>query len=171
MEYTCSRAFESELATLFPTLVKLARRFADRSEADDLVQEACARALERRSSLREGTDLRAWMRPVIRNLAIDAGRKRKKLRPLEEAGVSSSAPAPAVAPAWSAFTAQDVRGALLHCPKELRITFELHYWEQLPLDRIASQLGVPRATVGTRLFRARAHVRRELERGALEQGV
>lgn len=156
---------ETNLAQLWPRLLKLARRYAGRADAEDLVQEALARALERWESLRPETDLQAWMRPVIRNLAIDQNRKRSRFRGLEEARSPSTSPV-SQAPAWTAFDTGDVRRALEHCPQELRMTFELHYWQLLPLESIATRLGVPRATVGTRLFRARAHVRRALERSA-----
>jgi RNA polymerase sigma-70 factor (ECF subfamily) len=160
-----ARETDPDLGSLRPMLVKMARRFADRIDAEDLVQEAFARALERRGALRPGTDFKVWMKPVIRNLAIDEGRKRKRFRPLEEVRAPGvSAPVPAADPAWTAFDADDVRRALAHCPDELRTTFELHYWQLLPLDAIATQLGVARATIGTRLFRARAYVRRTLER-------
>jgi RNA polymerase sigma-70 factor (ECF subfamily) len=152
-----------DVASLRPILIRIARRFGDHSDAEDLVQEALARALERSASLLPNTDFRAWMRPVIRNLAIDEVRKRRRFRPLEEA-LTAAMPGPARVPVWNELDASDVRRALAGCPHELRTTFELHYWEMLPLDTIADRLGVARATVGTRLFRARAYVRRELER-------
>ena len=110
------------------------------------------------------------MKPVIRNLAIDEGRRKRRFQPLEESRIENPPP-PAQAPVWTLLCADDVRRALEQCPDELRTTFELHYWQRLPLDAIASRLNVARATVGTRLFRARAHVRRALEREVLERAI
>ena len=150
-----------DMGLLRPHLLRAARRMAARSDAEDFVQEAFARALERRHVLRPGTNLGAWLRPVIRNLAIDEGRKRRKHCPLED-GHACAPSAPSATPAWAMFDALDIRRALDDCPEDFRTAFELHYWDKLTLDVIAARLRVPRATVGTRLYRARAHVKRRL---------
>jgi len=77
-------SLESQIESLRPQLLKAARRFALRHDAEDLVQEAVVRALERRSALQPDTNLRAWMKPVLRNLAIDQGRRARRLRQLDE---------------------------------------------------------------------------------------
>ena len=39
----------------------------DRSEAEDLVQEACMKALKGFGSFRQGTNFRAWMYRILKN--------------------------------------------------------------------------------------------------------
>ncbi|MFI5308519.1 MAG: RNA polymerase sigma factor [Polyangiales bacterium] len=158
-------SLESEIESLRPALLKAARRLVLSHDAEDLVQEAVARALERRSVLRADTNLRAWMKPVMRNLAIDEGRRMRRLRPLEDVAATGGAPEEHV-PCWAAFDRSHIERALDGCSPELKTTFELHYWQALSLDAIAHKLGVARATVGTRLYRARAQIRRELERSS-----
>jgi RNA polymerase sigma-70 factor (ECF subfamily) len=104
------------------------------------------------------------MRPVLRNLAIDQGRRARRLRPLDE-GSAQTCPVEQEPPCWAALDRSHVERALGQCSPELRTAFELHYWHALPIDEIAGRLGVPRATVGTRLHRARLRIRRVLERG------
>jgi len=157
-------SLESQIQALRPTLLKTARRFALRHDAEDLVQEAVVRALERRAALQPDTNLRAWMKPVLRNLAIDQGRRTRRLRPLDESSVPLC-PVEPETPSWAAFDRGHVERALGQCSPELRTAFELHYWHCLPLDEIAGRLGIPRATVGTRLHRARLRIRRVLEDG------
>jgi RNA polymerase sigma-70 factor (ECF subfamily) len=155
-------SLESEIESLRPALLKAARRLVLGHDAEDLVQEAVARALERRGVLRADTNLRAWMKPVMRNLAIDEGRRARRLRPLEESA-APRAVAEEQVPCWAELDRSHIERALDGCSPELKTAFELHYWHALPLDAIAHKLGVPRATVGTRLHRARAQVRRALE--------
>jgi len=154
---------EATLGAMRPCLLALARGFRAGSDAEDLVQEALARALERRDRFRADSDLRAWMRPVIRNLAIDEARERTRLCSLDREPPQPAPSAPD-APPWAGLDAEHVRRALDGCPSTLREAFELHYWHMLSLDAIASRLGIARSTVGTRLFRARAQLRRALQR-------
>ena len=67
-----------QLVTLLPRL----RRFAvaltgDRTEADDLVQAACVRALSNLDKWQANTRLDSWLYKVAQNLWIDDVRKRR----------------------------------------------------------------------------------------------
>src|ERR687886_775918 len=58
-----------------------------REEAEDLMQEAYARAFRSWRSFRPGTNLRAWLLRILTNLNIDRGRRLQRtpgLEPLEE---------------------------------------------------------------------------------------
>src|SRR4051794_34359046 len=58
----------SELVALLPELRAFARFLVrERAEADDLVQEALARALASLAQFQLGTNLRAWMFTILRN--------------------------------------------------------------------------------------------------------
>lgn len=59
---------------------------------------------------------------------------------------------------------QQLATALHSVPLEHQILLELHYWEGMPTADLAEVLGIPRGTVKTRLFRARALVREALAR-------
>lgn len=63
-----------------------------------------------------------------------------------------------------------VRRMLAALPDEQREVLELAVVEGLPYEEIAGRLGVPEGTVKTRVSRARARLRKGLERFGLEEG-
>lgn len=70
--------FREELVELLPRLRRFAYGLAaHREDADDLVQAACERALERVEQWTPGTRLDSWMFRIIQNLWFDRLRSRK----------------------------------------------------------------------------------------------
>ncbi len=68
--------FEDEALALADQVYRVARRLVgSREEAEDLVQEAYARAFRSWRSYTPGTNLRAWLLRILTNLNIDRGRK------------------------------------------------------------------------------------------------
>src|SRR3712207_3399995 len=80
--------FEEEILDLADQVYRVARRLvATREEAEDLVQEAYARAFRSWRSYTPGTNLRAWLFRILTNLNIDRGRREQRTpdsRPIEE---------------------------------------------------------------------------------------
>ncbi len=69
-----------ELIEMLPRLRRYARMLTgDRARADDLVQDALERALERESSFRSGGNLRPWLFSLMRNLFVDGIRAREAI--------------------------------------------------------------------------------------------
>ncbi len=67
-----------ELVALLPRLRRFAHGLSQqREEADDLVQEACERALSRSELWTPGTRLDSWMYRIIQNLWYDRLRSRR----------------------------------------------------------------------------------------------
>ena len=59
---------------IYPKLLAIAlARTGSRSDADDLVQNACVRAFEKKSQF-QGGSLEAWMVTIMRNINIDQSR-------------------------------------------------------------------------------------------------
>ena len=69
-------------------MYRVARRLVgSREEAEDLVQDAYARAFRSWRSFRPGTNLRAWLFRILTNLNIDRGRREQRApdtQPIEE---------------------------------------------------------------------------------------
>lgn len=72
-------SFDEQALALADDVWRVARRLTrDYQAAEDLVQEAYARAFRSWRSYEEGTNLRAWLLRILHNLAIDVGRKQQR---------------------------------------------------------------------------------------------
>ena len=123
----------------------------DLRDAEDLVQEAMARASTRWGRLRDYDVPEAWVRRVAMNLAADLGRRsRRRLAALTRL---AAMPATEVAE----LPAEDLRivKALGALPLSQRQVLVLHHLSDLPLAEVATTLRVPVGTVKSRLKRAR----------------
>src|SRR6516162_4154485 len=68
----------AELPALLPRLWRFALRLAgDRHDAEDLVQRACVRALERRSQLQPGTSTLSWLFSIVHSVWLNEVRARQ----------------------------------------------------------------------------------------------
>lgn len=158
-----SRRRLAELARAHrPALEAVARRLCRGDhEAEDLVQDALERAVRNADKLEDAARARAWLVTVLHNLFIDRCRRTSR-RPQHDAldeerhGTTSE---PVAAAAWSELGADDLRAAIVALPEEFRRPYEMHALDRASYDDIAAALGIPRNTVGTRLFRARRKLR------------
>jgi RNA polymerase sigma-70 factor (ECF subfamily) len=74
-----SSDFRTELVEHLRPLRAFARSFhANPARADDLVQEAVTRALANRDKYQSGTNMRAWLFTILRNVYYSEMRKRKR---------------------------------------------------------------------------------------------
>jgi RNA polymerase sigma-70 factor (ECF subfamily) len=139
--------------------------------ADDLTQEAMMRAIERPPI--HGSSLRAWFARVVRNLAIDQGRRRQRraareLKVVEgqagsAVGVDVEVPQPSDIHARLEMQEQ-LAQAVRELPEPYRTTTVLYYFDQLGTEEIAARLKVQSSTVRNQLSRSRARLRERLER-------
>jgi RNA polymerase sigma-70 factor (ECF subfamily) len=154
------RALTEQLPVLRAVAGKLVR---DASEVEDLVQDAFERALRSVERVDLGDNPRGWMVTILHNLHIDRCRQRARMRPHVPCDdVAIAMPEDREPPVWSAMTTDDVRRAVARLPDELRETYEMFALERRSYVEIAAALGVPKATVGTRLSRARARLKQLL---------
>lgn len=136
--------------------------------ADDLTQEALMRAIERPPI--EGHSLRAWFARVVRNLAIDQGRRRQRRRAREDKVVEGSGTAEdGIVPQPGDIQArlelqEQLAQAVRDLPEPYRTTTVLYYFDQLGTEEIAARLELQTSTVRNQLSRARARLRTRLEK-------
>jgi RNA polymerase sigma-70 factor (ECF subfamily) len=124
----------------------------DLSEAQDVVQEAFARALARPGGLDDVENPEAWLRTV----AINVVRRRWRRRRLLDTILLRDRPiARLVTPGPEPDNA-DLRVALAAIAPAFREVIVLHYLADLAVDEVAALLEVPVGTVKSRLSRARA---------------
>jgi RNA polymerase sigma-70 factor (ECF subfamily) len=150
---------------LFARALGLARSHED---ARDLVQDTFERALARRDQFVPGSSVRAWLLHIMRNLFIDRWRRRMRERSEGEPYGDLAAPEPeAPPPAWEDLEGEQIVGALVALAPPFREVMELRLVARRSYREISVALGIPTATVGTRLRRARNKLRDVLETTAL----
>ncbi|SCL19107.1 RNA polymerase sigma-70 factor, ECF subfamily [Micromonospora nigra] len=122
------------------------------TEAQDLVQEAYARAWRRWAVLSTHPAPEAWMRLVVTRLAADRWRRLRGLR----AAMSRTGPPEAVRPPTEDTVL--LVGALRRLPVAQRQALALHYLFDLPVEEIAREAQVPTGTVKSWLSRGRTRL-------------
>jgi RNA polymerase sigma-70 factor (ECF subfamily) len=152
---------------LLPRLRRFARGLArDPYRADDLVQAACERALNRLNQVREGSRLDSWLYRIIYTRWID-DRRRVQARTANLTVISNAhTSADAVANKGAHMdTAIDMKNALRALPEEHRVALMLIGVEGYSYAEAAGILDVPPGTVASRVARARAMLGRLLSGG------
>jgi RNA polymerase sigma-70 factor (ECF subfamily) len=151
-------SFETEVISGLPQLRRYARALTgDPAWADDLVQDTAERALVRHGSFRAGSNLRAWLFTILRNLYIDQLRARREVAVDDENAPWRGLEAPRTE--VDGLVLRDVQHALYHLPVEQREVLLLIGVEEMSYQEASTVLGVPIGTVMSRLSRAREHMR------------
>jgi RNA polymerase sigma-70 factor (ECF subfamily) len=145
-----SAGFDAFYAASHARLLRqLAVIVGDRSEAEDVLQEAYARAAQRWPTVSAYEAPEAWVRRVALNLAADLGRRaRRRLAALARHGP------PADLPELSADSV-DLLRAMRALPARQREALVLRHVQGLDVAEIAVQMQVPDGTVKTWLARGR----------------
>jgi RNA polymerase sigma-70 factor (ECF subfamily) len=161
--------FASALLEHRPALSTYAQLLArERTAAEDLTQDTLERALRAEGRFKAGTNLRAWLMRIMRNLFTDGCRRSAMIRSVNaQIAISEVAPEPSAVGYVDLVSMADVDAALREIEPDHREIFELAYVKRLPYGAIAQQLRIPISTVGTRIWRAKAKLRRALKRAGL----
>jgi RNA polymerase sigma-70 factor (ECF subfamily) len=148
-------------------------------EADDLVQETFLKAFERFESFQVGTNCKAWLLQILRNIWIDRLRRKKivgQALPLEEEIIAERSHDNETV--WSNaedlienFSDEQVIKALSELPEDQRLTLFLIDVEQLSQKEVAQITGVAAGTVKSRTSRGRAALKERLTSYAKEMGL
>jgi RNA polymerase sigma-70 factor, ECF subfamily len=129
-------------------------------DSEDLVQDVLLKTVANFDRLPPDVNHAAWMARVMRNLFVDRVRARASApTPVDVDDVTLSAPSPDERAWWEDLSSGEVRAAVLQLPEELRVAFERFTFQRQTYKEIALALGVPVATVGTRVLRARRRLR------------
>jgi len=138
----------------------------DRTEAEDLVQETCMRAVKAIESLETGSNAKSWLFTILRNIWLNQVRQRRAAPKIVELDVDESTPGMAVESSKdphalyvSKVERDQVREAIQQLPDEFREIIVLREYEELSYQEIATLLDCPAGTVMSRLGRARSKLR------------
>ena len=119
------------------------------SDAEDIAQEAYARAWQRWSRLHRFDQPQAWVRRVAFNAAIDRSRAHRRFLRLRPR-LAHHESAPEATPDWI-----DLQAGLAALPPRQRAALILTAVAGLTTDEVAAELNVPAGTVRSWLHRAR----------------
>jgi RNA polymerase sigma-70 factor, ECF subfamily len=185
MLQTRERAALQQLARdELPGLYALARRLAG-ADAEDLVQEALARACRSFHELRDPVAGPKWLRVILANVWRDRlrkdGREPDEVHFDEEERFSLYATLVEEDPLpysdtlhvdfLGAFSEQDVHLLLQRLPGRYRAPLVLRYLEGFDTSEIADMLDLPLGTVVSQLHRGRQRFEREMWEYAEESGL
>jgi RNA polymerase sigma-70 factor (ECF subfamily) len=135
----------------------------NRADAHDLVQDTFERALTAFARVSSHSNPRSWLVTILNNLFIDRcrqlGRERRADTPVEQLNDSLQQPVAEADPAWASVTVEHLERALGGVREEFRVAYRMHALEGHSYKEIARVLGIPAATVGTRIARARRQLR------------
>jgi RNA polymerase sigma-70 factor (ECF subfamily) len=129
---------------------------ADRSAAEDAVQEASIKAWRKLRQLRgDVNSLRPWFLSIVANECRMARRQRwwSVFKLAEVPSAESSAQQSATS---------DLHRALLKLTPDERLPLVLHFYFDLPLDEVARTLHVSPAAAKSRIYRAAKRLRSDL---------
>jgi RNA polymerase sigma-70 factor (ECF subfamily) len=166
-----SAGSEVDLTSLVETYSALLFRVAysvlrGRAEAEDVVQDVFVRVIEHRLDLLTVRDMRVWLIRIAWNLAID---RRRRTRPEQMDERFAETLVARTVPADEALAdARRMRAVLREIeklPKGERHALLLSAVEELDTAEMAKVLGRSESAVRALLFRARARLRKRLERG------
>jgi RNA polymerase sigma-70 factor (ECF subfamily) len=148
-----------------PFLNGTARRLCgNASDAQDLVQDALERALAAVSAGEAPHNVRGWLTSIVYNLYIDRYRGRQRGPRVQsiEPDDPIASPTAVTDPAWMSITPEQLHAAVRELDEEFRVVYQMHALQGRSYIQIAEALGIPKATVGTRLVRARQRLRDKL---------
>nr|WP_304650508.1 sigma-70 family RNA polymerase sigma factor [Tessaracoccus sp. MC1865] len=184
LDAAAAAAFEEEalshLDRLYAAALRMTRNPAD---AEDVVQDAYARAFASRHTFQPGTNLKAWLYRILTNTYINAYRKAQRSpqtsgdedvtdwQLARAASHDSTGLRSAEMEALDQTPDAAVANAIAALPENFRMAVLLADVEGFSYKEIAEIMDTPLGTVMSRLNRGRAQLRELLADYALERGI
>jgi RNA polymerase sigma factor (sigma-70 family) len=149
---------------LKPFAINLTR---DSEAANDLYQETLYKALANKEKYNVGTNIKAWLFTIMRNIFINDYRRKTKQKTifdntandylinLKQASVSNAAE--------SDLRMKEINTAIYQLPEIFKVPFQL-YFDGYKYQEIADVLGEPLGTVKSRIHFARKLLKERLSR-------
>ena len=169
--------FEALMRQYNPRLFRVARSMLkDEAEAEDALLEAYIQAYRKMADFRGDAEMGTWLTRIVINQALMQLRRRRRERivvPFNSQGSDHVAQDVDVADVRAespsditlrAEVRRMIERRIDELPVAFRTVFVMREVEEMTVHETAECLGIPEATVRTRLFRARALLRESLER-------
>jgi RNA polymerase sigma-70 factor, ECF subfamily len=127
----------------------------NRSEAEDLVQETCLRALRAMARLSPESNVKSWLFSILRNIWLNRAGQAKTAARVGALDANEDLHSGYVA----GIERGQVRNAIQQLPLEAREIILLREYEEFSYEEIATLLDCPVGTAMSRLARARSKLR------------
>ncbi|MEO6488765.1 MAG: RNA polymerase sigma factor [Ferruginibacter sp.] len=139
----------------------------DNESAKDLMQETLFRALANHDKYNVGTNIKAWMYTIMRNIFINDYRKRARQQTIfdntandflldyNQAAVANNAE--------TNLSLKDIQNSISKLPDIFRFPFEM-YFEGYKYNEISLKLNEPLGTIKSRIHFARKLLKEQLRR-------
>jgi len=132
------------------------------ADAEDVSQETVVKALRAFGTFKPESAFKPWIFRILTNTVIDFYRTRR--RPLSLLDDGASAPADNHAPLPASAASEEVEEALRDLEPGQRLAVLLVDLHDFSMKEAAEMMGCPGGTLGSRLARGRAALRRRLTR-------
>lgn len=127
-------------------------------DSRDLFQETAFRALTNRDKFRPGTNFKAWLFTIMKNIFINNYRKKVKANTIFDATDNdfyiNSGPNQVINDASSNIMMDELEGMLRELDTSVKVPFLMHF-QGYKYQEIADGLELPLGTVKSRIFFAR----------------
>ncbi len=131
-------------------------------DAKDLFQETAFRAMTNQDKFREGTNLKAWLFTIMKNIFINNYRKKVKANTIMDATDNqyyiNSMHISTPNRAESDIMLKELNGMIDNLDKSIQVPFIMHY-QGFKYQEIADDLKLPLGTVKSRIFFARKELK------------
>ena len=154
---------------------KMLRPFAfnltkSREESEDLIQDTFFRAIANKEKFAEGTNIKAWLFTIMRNIFINNYRRNQKRNTVTDTSdnqyLLNSTKKVERNDSERSFIAEDIDKAMIEVSKDFTEPFMMYY-NGFKYQEIAEKLDLPLGTVKSRIFFAR----KELQSRLKEMGI
>lgn len=152
---------------------QMLRVCGNHADAEDVLIEALLKAYRHLDQLRDSVAFRAWLAKIAKRVCWQL-RKREALMPLlqlsslEEEGREISAAQPSIESQLELAEMKSMLfAAIANLPAPYRAVYEMRDLQDAPGDEVAQKLGISQAAMKSRLHRARALIRQQLDSALL----
>jgi RNA polymerase sigma-70 factor (ECF subfamily) len=146
---------------LHPYAISLTNNHED---AKDLFQETMLKALLNKDKYQFGTNLKAWLYTIMRNIFINNYRRNKKFMKIENEAASEIIIGNSRTVnnnGWANLRMSEIKTAINNLPEVFQVSFELYY-TGYKYQEISEVLKEPLGTIKSRIHLARKILKSEL---------
>lgn len=168
LEIMSATEFNGMIDDLSQVLNSFAYNLTKSADASkDLYQETAYRAITNRDKFKPGTNFKAWMFTIMKNIFINNYRKKKKANTIidttENLYYINSGSVTINNHAESSIMSEELMGMIDELDDSTRIPFMMHY-EGYKYQEIADELELPLGTVKSRIFFARKALKEKISK-------